>query len=703
MERLSITTHLMAILTAFSAFTMPIALDVLNRIRDRYGSSHYMKVIENIMGFKVHLLFRELIVTLASLILFSLFVALANPHYFTASLVLLFEYLFSFVVLFLLHKEYQFIKTVFKATRSDKLVTNHLISMISKPPIKNEHHSKEVELLIQIACYNIENAKISTTDSIQQRLFSLVNKSYSDEAGAIDADTAKMLISGLAVVLTSARNSNDRGLYITLQRCYAKHLIMFFDRKLKESSIFHGYSEEFYEECIKELGSDQYWLMKADFLISLRTWDIQSPQTIKFIDGIVRNLIDFSVKMKPELIPEIIDRYRNLIGFDSYFCEDLHKLPALFGDYNGKHFKEIVGLKAGYNEHLSSSPEKISEQFEELLSKHTIDAMAGAKSTEQIGKIEENAKIYARDMMQELIKDIAANAAKSTAQYAIRVLAAQNLWVHILDSHEIFSSASSNVQLLGVNILPSSLSSVIHELGEAHSISMRRSRELRSSYQKAVPLLLMYNLYCWRIKNPEKCLLEGVGNLASSFSVIGRTIMQINDTLSNMTLVRYFSKSPEYSTTLCNHFNISHETKSFHTGVIRMIDEITKRLNEELLNLIKNQPLSEELKRKYINEATTIPEDYVEIFPLLSKVTLVPEKQNPINVGLLQYPRKTFLDNTGVATIFFNREIIKAVHNSIAKKHLTTEGRPLKNLQVSELKDDDLLIVSNSDWHAWAK
>ncbi len=60
MDRLSITTHLIAVLTAFSAFTMPIALEVLNRVKNRYGSAHYMDSIEQIMGFKIQLLFREL-------------------------------------------------------------------------------------------------------------------------------------------------------------------------------------------------------------------------------------------------------------------------------------------------------------------------------------------------------------------------------------------------------------------------------------------------------------------------------------------------------------------------------------------------------------------------------------------------------------------------------------------------------------------
>ncbi|TNZ21011.1 hypothetical protein CGK52_22655, partial [Vibrio parahaemolyticus] len=60
MDRLSITTHLIAVLTAFSAFTMPIALEVINRVKSRYRSAYYMDALEDIMGFKIRSLFGQL-------------------------------------------------------------------------------------------------------------------------------------------------------------------------------------------------------------------------------------------------------------------------------------------------------------------------------------------------------------------------------------------------------------------------------------------------------------------------------------------------------------------------------------------------------------------------------------------------------------------------------------------------------------------
>ncbi|SNX50884.1 hypothetical protein VTH8203_04558 [Vibrio thalassae] len=48
MDNLSITTHLMAILTAFSAFTMPIALEVLNRCQRQFKIDPLIDVIAKV-------------------------------------------------------------------------------------------------------------------------------------------------------------------------------------------------------------------------------------------------------------------------------------------------------------------------------------------------------------------------------------------------------------------------------------------------------------------------------------------------------------------------------------------------------------------------------------------------------------------------------------------------------------------------------
>lgn len=96
-----------------------------------------------------------------------------------------------------------------------------------------------------------------------------------------------------------------------------------------------------YEESIKELHSDQFWLLKADFLISVHTWDFTSPHTLRVIDRHIRSLIDFLAREKPKLIVDVLDRYRNLHNYDSYLEENLYRLNNLGNQYSTFAFDEI--------------------------------------------------------------------------------------------------------------------------------------------------------------------------------------------------------------------------------------------------------------------------------------------------------------------------------------------------------------------------
>ncbi|WP_341658721.1 hypothetical protein [Vibrio sp.] len=404
MDKLSITTHLMAILTAFSAFTMPIALEVLNRVKSRYGSAYYMDSIEGIMGFKVHYLFRELILTLVALMFFSVCVAFSSEQVFAERLVLFFELVFALVTAALLIKEFRFIKTILQATRSDDLVTDYLIDKLSEPESNHSNHTREIELLIQIACYNIENTTSFTEESIENRLFGVIKKAYLSHTSSIHDETIKKLIDGLAVVLTSARSTNNRKTYVSLQRNYAQHLILFFDRKVKNYDVFEQYSDEFYEESIKELSSGNYWLMKADFLISVNMWDLKSPQTVSFIDKIIRNLIDFAAREKPDLVPDILERYRNFVGYESYFTSELHNLLTLFGSYSAELDSEINQLIASHEEQITKDPEAHVKQLISLVDRAKIEAIKSSPSIAQYEQIKSTAVEFKQEMILEIIK-----------------------------------------------------------------------------------------------------------------------------------------------------------------------------------------------------------------------------------------------------------------------------------------------------------
>jgi hypothetical protein len=705
MDRLSITTHLIAILTAFSAFTMPIALEVLNRVKSRYGSAYYMDSIEHIMGFKVHYLFRELITTLIALILFSIFVSLVNEQTFSNGWVLFFELLFALVTSTLLVKEFLFIKTVFQATRSDNLVTNHLINKLTEPDSNsnNSNHAQEVELLIQITCYNIENTTTFTDEAIENRLFTIIEKAYENQTSLINDETIKNLLDGLAVALTSARNANNRRAYVSLQRNYAEHLILFFDRKIKNYDVFERYSEEFYEESIKELGSGHYWLMRADFLISVNMWDIQNPQTINFIDSIIRNLIDFAVREKPDLVPDIIERYRNFVGYDSYFCSDLHNLLTLFGSYNGDYYEEIQSLIEEHEEQITSDPEAYVGKFILLVNKSSHEALKCSTSIAQDEKIKTIALEYKQEMITEIMKSKGAIASRNTAQYAIRALAKENLWGYMIECFESFSPASSKASRLGFNVLPCSLSSTIEQLGKTHGFSSIHSEELNSSYQRAVPILAMYALYCWRIQNPKKRLRDGVNKITASLSLGERTIRKVKKIQSTMHHVQYFAKSFDYSHAFCRHFNIIHEVKDFHKATILIFDEIEKYLAIQLKDIIATQPLSDDIKNRYMDSVAAYPEDTLRRIPLLGCVSLTPSKQDPIVFTMQPEGRAVFLDNNDVHYSFNARSVIERIHKDIAIKQITKNGSPLETLKPSDYDENKILVITNKDWEAWAR
>ncbi|WP_077666969.1 hypothetical protein [Salinivibrio sp. PR6] len=690
------TTHLIAVLTAFSAFTMPIALEVLNRVKNRYGSAHYMDSIEQIMGFEIQSLFRELIVTLIALISFALFVCSVDKAIFKDGYVLSMEFLFSLVTSILLVKEFKFIKTVFLATRSDNLVTEHLISKLRT---KNKtNHSEEVELLVQIACYNIEHTAIISDKSTENRLFELIEKTCENQDWSIDTAAIKRLVDGLAATLTSARNTNSRDKYVSLQRNYGRLLVLFFDRKMKDYKIFDRFSQRFYEESIKELNTGQYWLLRADFLNRMQAWDIQNPQTIKFIDSHVRGLISFLVDKKPELLPDLIDNYRNFISFESHFDDDIYRLSQLFGSYNYSHFDEMNSFTEAHKELLTTNPQDYINHFILLLDKYVQDALTSSVSEQEREKIKLTTVDYEQQMVSEIIKKVGENAAKRTAQYTLRALANKSQWSCILDCHESFSPAHSRVSRLGVNLLPASLNSMIQQLGKSHGYSSLQSEELSHAYVRAVPILVMYAVYSWRLQNLDKNLHACISAITSSLSMGERSIQIANRMRNEIKLATYYAKSPVYAKAFCNHFDIKHEEAGFNSVVIPILREIQKYLNNQLIEIRKSQPLSEAIKQSYIDGVLMNGQDLANKFPLFSFVSLSKDKKVPCKLPSCSYERERFLDNTGVGYSSGSCNVIKRIHNIVALKIITQKGLPLSELEFEALENHHLLVMTSEDW-----
>jgi hypothetical protein len=703
MDRLNITTHLIAIITAFSAFTMPIALEVLNRVKSRYGSAYYMDSIEQIIGFRIQLLFRELITTLIALIGFSLFVSSVDRATFSDNYVLLSELLFSLIVSALLIKEFRFIKTVFLATRSDSLVTEHLIYELSRINSNDPNHSQEVELLIQIACYNIEKTAITSDKSTEKRLFELIEKTCINQENSIDTLTIKRLVDGLAATLTSARKTNRRDKYVSLQRDYGRLLVLFFDRKIKNYNIFEQFSNELYEESIKELNSAQYWLLRADFLIDVHTWDIQSPETITFIDNHVRRLIDFIVDKKPELLPELIDNYRKFISYDSDFSADIHRLSHLFGDYNSNHSDEMSRFTEAYKERLKNNPQDCIDKFTLLLGKYTQDALTPSTSVERYEEVKQITIEYKQEMVTEIIKEVGAQIAKRTVQHTLRVLAQKGHWRCILDCHESVSPANSRIIRLGINLLPASLNSIIQQLGKPYGYSSSNSEELSQAYIRAIPILVMYAVYCWRVQNLNKNLSFGINAITNSLNMGEKNILNANNMLTELKQSSYYAKSSVYAEAFCSHFDIKHEEAEFNKVVIPILRKTQKYLKNQLVEIKRTQPLSETIKQKYMDSILMKGKDLSKKFPLFACVSLSKDKQEPFKRPARSYNRDMFLDNTGVGRCYSDYRIIKRIHHNIAHKMIATEGSPLSTLEFENLKDNDLLIMTHKDWQNFKK
>lgn len=706
MDRLSITTHLIAILTAFSAFTMPIAIEVLNRVKSRYGSAHYMDCIENIMGFKVHLLFRELIFFLITLVFFSLLVSTLNKDLMTDEFVRLWEILFSILTASILFKEFVFIRTILLATRSDDLVVDHLINTLTSNSKSEGNYTEEVELLIQIACYNLENTVTTTNKSTENRLFDLIENACLFRNKNIHYLTVKKLVEGLAATIASARKINNRDKYVSVQRKYGRLLILFFDRKIKNHDIFDQFSNNFYEESIKELNTDQYWLLKADFFIGINVWDgdIQNFGTIRFINEHVLNLIDFLADKKPSIVVDLLDNYRGLIQFESSFESDIYQLSSLFGNYNLACSHKVVSFVEENKELLGANPQEYSDKFVLLLDEHVQDALRHSNSESRRAEIKYIAAEYEMKMKCEIIKAVFEIEAKNMAEYGLSALARKGHWNCILDCCDSFNPAYSKIHRLGVNIVKSSLDSVIKRLGTLDSFGGVRSEEINHAYIRAVPLLTMYAVYSWRIKNLAKKLEDGFGQIVSSVNFRDNNIQSAQVILRNLRSVTYYAKSPVYANVFCEHFGLEHEESDFGKFVISILLELQCLIEKQIIIMRSTQPLSRNLKQDYIDNVLMTGVDIPNKYPLFSRISLSrTKKTTPVEFRVLTYERERFLDNTGVA--YFNSDLgcIDYTHNLLAIKLISEHGCSVSTLDLDKFDENLTLVISSKDWAEFSR
>ncbi|TNZ19238.1 hypothetical protein, partial [Vibrio parahaemolyticus] len=63
--------------------------------------------------------------------------------------------------------------------------------------------------------------------SIDRRLFEFIENAYKDDSNHVNPNIIEDLLTGLASMLTAARNTESREKYVYLQREYGTHLILF--------------------------------------------------------------------------------------------------------------------------------------------------------------------------------------------------------------------------------------------------------------------------------------------------------------------------------------------------------------------------------------------------------------------------------------------------------------------------------------------
>ncbi len=698
MDKLSITTHLIAVLTAFSAFTMPIALEVINRVKSHYRSAYYMDALEEIMGFKIRTLFGQLITTLILLLLFSLVVSALPSNHPPKSLILAIEYLFFIVTSVLLVKEYHFIKTILLATRSDDMVTDHLIKKIETNANEDSNYANEVDLLVQIGCYNIEFTETPLGKSIDKRLFEFIESTYMGNNQHVNPTTIEELLTGLASLLTAVRNIDDREKYILLQREYGKHLIYFYDRKKEGAVLFSRIMNNFYEESIKELNSNQYWLLKADFLISIRTWNLVNPYTLGVIDKHIRALIAFLAKEKPELVVSVLDSYRNFNNFDSYLDSKLYNLSHLGGEYSTYGFDEIHNFTKNHHSLLLSAPHEYAAELVLLIDKVTQEKLKTSPTARQ--KIKEEVTEFEEDIMHEMIKMLGNRYSERSAQEAIRTLAFHRNWHSILDCYNSFSPASSQIIRVGHALLTASINSYIDELGKSEFEGMFDREGYNHAYLKAVPLLIMLTVYNWRQRNFNTSMDDAIHDLSANFKLLERTISKAKEVQKDIDKVLYFADSSIYAKSFCSYFGIEHEQELFKETSIRVLKEIDSFAKREQETLYRKQPLSDSIKKRFKEEIRQDASNGLESYPLFHNYQITSTKRPNPQRYKIEESRDAFLDNTGTHHIFNGLGRLELLHSKLANTLISNKGKPIRNLQLNDLKSNEVLIITTKDWES---
>lgn len=698
MYEITLTTQLIAIFTAFAAFTMPIALELLNRVKSKFGSPFYVDTVEKILGFKITGFIKQLFVFILTFTIYNLLSSVANSKlqnsqdYFIVT-----EILFLAWSIVLLYREFTFLRVVYEITKSDFLVEEYVFEQLkdakANEPIKEEIYDL-MNMLIQIAQYNIEFSKVSIQKKTHSKIIKFIDDSCQNNEDNINMDIVAYFLEQFPKII-SRSDKCDKEEILTAQHSYAFQLINYLESKNNNSKSIS--TKSLYFETDKELSRNEYSLCTADFLLAVSIFLIKKPTTIYFIDNYVRILLDLLIDEKPELVCILMENYRNINNFDSYFSDEMyHFLSDCFWKetpHPTDKYEETKKLIQKFESDLLI--EKTDELYEEIQS-----FLNSFKETNWFinASIEEKSNIESLidDINQEFIKGLGLKLSKDLGIHAITRLAEKHRWKEILLCLNHFDFSGTDINMLGTRIYPNSYYEIILTLTD--SLSFKRLSHIRKedlSYIKSIPLLILQMIYSHKIGETKPNFSEfdkvelDLGSL---------TLREINLCKKKMVKARYYANSDIYAYTICDFHNLHNEFNNIYECSLKTIDHIIQSIDNRIEYIKEKGEISENQKKKFEQEFIDSEIGTLPITPLLSFYNIKKTNEKTHEYKYKEtYERRDFMDDTGTHFSFKHSYIMKNLHDMLLYNLIVKKGKLIETFSLSELKKGDYLLIASSD------
>lgn len=698
---ITLSTQLIAVFTAFSAFTMPIALELLNRVKSKFGSPFYVDTVEKILGFRITSFIKQLFMFISVFTVYSLLASIAKYKFsYLYDYCIVAEVLFFSWAVFLLYREFNFLNIVYEVTKSDIIVERYIIDQLKS--VKAEGAVPDgiynlINLWVQIAEYNIEFSKVGPSKNTHSRMFKFIGDACLDTS-IFNLDVVNQLLSELSKILVKSRRSEDRVSYITTQRSYGFHLINYCD-SIDSERVNNIPTQNLYMETMKEIESSEHFLCTADFLLSTSVLILNKVQALYFIDKYINDLIGLVVDRKPEIICEMMDNYRNFNNYSSYFIEELDNF------YHNNY--DIIE----HDEKLSSLKFKIENDYENILIENAnsivknIETLVFNTLVAKDGGLDTKALQEEQDgLKSELMKGLGVLLAKRTAKVALAKLAEGKRWNDILLCLNKFDYSGTNIHMLGTRIYPDSYQEVLFTLADRISGQFDfRNEKVDVNYIQAVPLLVMQQIYS-----------EFIGQDVPDFSLVNKinvnvgplTLQQLNYCKKKLEKARYYSRAEVYAISFCSFHNIEHEFDNFYSSSILVFDKFIEVISSEIERKEKEGKISLRQKERFINEFVSAESDSVSDFPLLQfyikqikdkKPEILEENDAQFPRFSENYARRDFMDNTGVHHSFTHSYILRNIHYQLLFNLISQKGKLIESFEPSELQQGDFLVIGYSD------